>query len=158
MKIIKSFLNMLKEIKLLLFAIILIVILVDCSCKGLGYAHHGHSGCYLRINDSIYKTNNLSRDSILSILKSKNLIIKTGRLQSYDPPWDSLRYVISNIPCDTNKTEAYIEFNDKHSNMTTIKILYFISTPTEDDTVYLKKTEAFYKCFELILKENNITQ
>ncbi len=149
---------MLREIKLLLFVILSIIIFIDCSCKGFGYAPHGHSGCYSRINDSIYKTTNLCKDSILSILESKNLVIKTGRLQSYDPPWDSLRYVISNIPCDTGSVEAYIEFNDKKSHNATIRILWFNSTPTEDDSLYLKRTEVYYRCFELLLKENNITK
>lgn len=143
--------------KMPIVVILLISTIVYYSCKGFGYAPHGHSGCYRRITDSIYKTNNLCKDSILKILASKDLIIKSGRLQSYDPPWDSLRYIISNIPCDTDKIEAYIEFNDKDSKNATIKILYFESTPTEDDSLYVRKTEAFYKCFEQILKENNIT-
>lgn len=146
-----------KYIKLGVY-LVLMLSLANVSCRGFRPAPLGIHGIYSRINDSVYKTNNLCKDSILDILKSKNLIIKKEYLHKYDPPWDSLRYLISNIPCNLKYIEAYVEFHDKKSNNTTFRILWFNSTPTNDDKLYKKRTEAYYKCFELLLKENNIVK
>lgn len=139
------------------FYLVFILCLANISCREFRLAPLGIHGIYSHINDSIvYKTINLSKDSMLAVLKSNNLIVKNGRLHSYDPTWDSLSYLIKKIPCDSEHVEAYIEFQDKKSNNTTFRILWFNSTPTKNDSLYLRKTEAYYKCFEMLLKEKNI--
>lgn len=132
--------------------------LIGLSCRGFRQAPLGLHGIYSRNTDSLYKTNNLCKDSVLSILKKQNLIVKKEILHEYDQPWDSLRYLISNIPCGSEHIEAYIEFQDKKSTNTSFRILWFNSIPINDDSLYVEKTKRYYMCFEKILRNSRITR
>lgn len=136
----------------------LIIFLIGLSCRGFRQAPLGIHGIYSRNTDSLYKTNNLCKDSVLSILKRQDLVIKKELLHEYDQTWDSLRYLISNIPCGSEHIEAYIEFQDKKSTNTSFRILWFNSKPINDDSLYMEKTKYYYMCFEKILKNSRITR
>jgi hypothetical protein len=99
------------------------------------------------------------KDSLLKYLEKEGLIIKSGILNDYDPPWDSLRYLVGNIRCDTQIIEPYIEFNkEKHNGLTTFRILWINATPNEsyDTTLYQTLTKKYYDCFEKILKRYEV--
>ncbi|RYE55632.1 MAG: hypothetical protein EOP48_09795 [Sphingobacteriales bacterium] len=119
----------------------------------------GIHGLYsLRSYGRIYKTR-YSKDSLLGRLANDGLTIKSGRLHDYDPPWDSLRYLIDNVVCDTQKVEPYIEFRkEKERDSTTFRILWINATPNEsyDTTLYQNLTKKYYDCFETILKRNGV--
>lgn len=138
-------------------AIIVFLAVKLYCCKGImapapsGIHGHYSSATY----DPEYKTK-MSVDSFLTVLKKDGMIIKSGRLNDYDPPWDSLRYLIGNIPCDKQQIEAYIEFKDKRATNTTFKVMWFNAPPTKDDKIYQKLTESYYKCFESLLKSHNL--
>jgi hypothetical protein len=89
-----------------------------------------------------------SKDSLLILLEDGKMLVRSGRLNSYDPPWDSLRYLIGNIQCDTGRIEAYIEFLDKKEPQSTFRVLWFNATPTTDDKIYDRLTNTYYQCFE----------
>lgn len=116
----------------------------------------GVHGQYSLLEETTYKTNNLNKDSILKVLKLNDLTIKEGRLNKYDAPWDSLRYIIGNINCNTQIIEACIEFQDKNSINATFKVLWFNAVPTNDDSVYKMRVKEYSQCFEAILKKNNL--
>jgi hypothetical protein len=108
--------------------------------------------------DAIYKTN-LHKDTLLHELDKEGLVIKSGRLHDYDPPWDSLRYLIDNITCDTQRIEPYIEFRkDRANGLTTFKILWINATPnlSYDTAVYWTLTRKYYNCFDAILKRHKV--
>ena len=90
----------------------------------------------------------VSKDSLLKQLEAGKMLVKSGRLNSYDPPLDSLRYLIGNIRCDTGNVEAYIEFFDKKGPQSTFRVLWFNAAPTTDDKVYDRLTSSYYQCFE----------
>lgn len=136
---------------------ILVVIFLLFSCRGfMKPAPIGVHGQYSLLEETSYKTNNLSKDSILKILMLNDLSIKEGRLNKYDPPWDSLRYIIGNINCNAQLIEACVEFQDKNSITSTFKVLWFNAIPTNDDSVYKIRAKEYYQCFEAVLKKNNI--
>ncbi len=140
------------------FAIFFIVKLY--YCKGIkAPAPHGIHGEYaLTSNPPIYTTNGITKDAIIKVLVKENLVVKSGRLNDYDASWDSLRYLIGNIPCGEQKIEAYIEFKDKKAVNTTFQILWFNAEPTKDNNEYQKRTENYYKCFEALLNKNKLVK
>lgn len=119
----------------------------------------GIHGRFLAIDyNPLYKAK-YGKDSLLKCLEKDGLLIKSGRLNNYDPPWDSLRYLIGNIHCDTQIIEPYIEFNkEEHNGLTTFRILWINSSPNEsyDSTVYETLTHKYYHCFETILKRHEV--
>lgn len=147
-----------QNVKIIIGLAIAVFVIVKLSyCRGImAPAPLGIHGIFSSISyDPNYQTT-MSMDSILMLLEKKNITIKTGRLNDYDAPWDSLRYVLGNIPCDKQQIEAYIEFKDKRATNTTFKVLWFNAEPTKDDKEYRKRTEAYYECFEALLKTNNL--
>ena len=117
---------------------------------------HGHYS--LADYDPVYKTK-YDKDSLLKQLETDNLLIKSGRLNDYDPPWDSLRYLIGNVRCDTQNIEPYIEFRrEKQNGFTTFRILWINATPNEnyDTTLYQTMTREYYNCFEAILQRHDV--
>src|SRR5579875_3593798 len=110
----------------------------------------GIHGLYSLANyDPVYKTKH-DKDSLLKQLEIDGLIIKSGRLHDYDPPWACLRYLIDNLRCDTQNIEPYIEFRkEKQNNLTTFRILWINATPNEsyDTTVYQTMSKKYYNCF-----------
>jgi len=147
-----------RNIKIIIGLAIPVFVIVKLSCcRGINApAPLGIHGEYsLTSNVPIYKTNNINKDSVLKILSKENLNIKTGKFNDYGAPWDSLRYLIGNIPCDKQLIEAYIEFKDKRATNTTFKVLWFNATPTKDDKIYQKLTDSYYKCFESFLRKHN---
>ena len=108
--------------------------------------------------DLIYKTED-DKDMLLHDLENDGLQVKNGRLHDYDPPWDSLRYLIDNISCDTQKIEPYIEFHrGKQNGFTTFRILWINATPNEsyDTILYKNLTKKYYDCFEVILSRHGV--
>lgn len=108
--------------------------------------------------DPVYKTSN-EKDSLLQRLEKDGLEIKSGRLHDYDPPWDSLRYVIGNIPCGTEKIESYIEFSkEKQDSLTTFRVLWMNAAPNEsyDTALYNTMARKYYDCFETILSRHGV--
>ena len=106
--------------------------------------------------DPAYRTK-YEKDSLLKHLEKDGLIIKSGRLHNYDPPWDSLRYLVDNIRCDTQNIEPYIEFRrEKQNGFTKFKILWINATPNEsyDTTIYQTLAKRYYDCFEAILERH----
>ena len=138
-------------------AIITFIVVRLCCCKGImtpapsGIHGHFSAGTY----EPNYETT-ISVDSFLTILKHDKIIIESGRLNDYDPPWDSLRYILGNITCDKEKIEAYIEFKDKRASNTTLQVIWFNAVPTMDNEEYKKRAENYYQCFEALLKKNNL--
>jgi hypothetical protein len=122
-------------------------------------APEGIHGLYsLADYDPIYKTKD-DKDSLLKYLQMDGLIVKSGRLNDYDPPWDSLRYLVDNIRCDTQNIEPYIEFHkEKQNGFTTFRILWINSTLNEnfDSTLYRTLTKSYYNCFETILQRHGV--
>lgn len=117
---------------------------------------HGHYS--LPDYDPVYKTK-YDKDSLLKYLEKDGLQIKMGRLNDYDPPWDSLRYLIDNIRCDTQNIETYIEFRrEKQKGYITFRILWINATPNEsyDTTLYQKLTKKYFNCFETILQQHAV--
>ena len=136
------------------FAIVIIVILQLFSCTP---APHGIHGLYeLDSNKNIYQANNLCKDSFLNVLVKEHIAVKPDTSLKYGAPWDSLRYLLGNIPCDSQHIEAYVEFKDKRANNVTFRLLWFNATPTKDDKIYQKLAESFYKCFDSFLKGHNL--
>ncbi len=134
----------------------LILVGIYC-CTGIKTpAPLGIHGEYSSISYTPNYQTNMSKDSLLLILAKENVTIKSGRLNNYDPPWDSLRYVLGNITCDNQKIEAYIEFKDKRATNTTFQVFWFNATPTKDDKIHEKLTTNYYQCFEALLKKNNL--
>ena len=108
--------------------------------------------------DLVYKSVH-GKDTLLHDFEKDGLLVKSGRLNEYDPPWDSLRYLIDNIICDTQKIEPYIEFRkEKQNGFTTFRILWINATPNEsyDTTFYQNMTRQYYDCFEAILKRHGV--
>lgn len=106
----------------------------------------------------VYKTKH-DKDSLLNLLKVDGLVIKSGRLHDYDAPWDSLRYLIDNIRCDTQIIEPYIEFQrEKQNDFTTFKILWINATSNEsyDTILYQTMTKKYFNCFETILRRHDV--
>ena len=122
-------------------------------------APRGIHGLYsLAGYDPIYKSK-YDKDSLLKYLKTDSLLIKSGRLHDYDPPWDSLRYLIDNVHCDTQTIEPYIEFHrQKQNGFTVFRILWINATPIEsyDTTLYQTLTKKYYDCFEKILERHGV--
>lgn len=117
---------------------------------------HGHYS--LDQHNPVYKTKH-DKDSLLNMLRLEGLVIKSGRLHDYDPPWDSLRYLVDNIQCDTQKIEPYIEFQrEKQNDFTTFSILWINATPNEsyDTMLYQTMTKKYYNCFEAILRRHDV--
>lgn len=128
------------------------ILFIACSCnRFMKPAPEGEHGLYSKLNNPVYQSTN-SKDSLLLILKEKHLIIQEGRINKYDAPWDCFRYFISNINCDSQQIEAYIEFQDKKATNATFRVLWFKSVPTNDDSIYNKRTANYYQCFESLLK------
>jgi len=119
----------------------------------------GIHGLYSLVDyDPVFKTK-YEKDSLLEQLETDGLIIKSGRLHDYDPPWDSLRYLIDNVRCETQNIEAYIEFRrTKQDSFTTFRILWINAAPNEsyDTTLYETLTKKYYNCFETILKRHDV--
>ncbi len=119
----------------------------------------GIHGLFLSADyDPLYKTK-YDKDSLLKYLEKDGLQIKSGRLNDYDPPWDSLRYLVDNIRCDTQNIEPYIEFHkEKQNGFTTFRILWINATPNEsyDTTLYQTLTKKYYDCFETILQRHEV--
>ncbi len=136
---------------------IFIVVKLYC-CKGIkAPAPHGIHGEYsFTSNTPVYTANGITKDSILRALAKENLVIKTGRLNDYDAPWDSLRYLIGGIPCGGQRVEAYVEFKDKRVANTAFQVLWFNAKPTKDNNEYQERTENYYKCFESLLNKKNL--
>jgi hypothetical protein len=125
-------------------------------CRGImAPAPLGIHGHYSSTSDTPNYQVGIGIDSILMLFSKANITIKTGRLNDYDAPWDSLSYVLSDIPCDKQQIEAYIEFKDKTAN-TTFRVLWFNAAITKDDKLYQKLTESYYKCFESFLRGHNL--
>lgn len=124
-------------------------------------APRGIHGIYSSADrDSKYQTQ-LSKDVLLKKLEQDGYLIKGGKLHDYDPPWDSLSYLIDKIPCDTQKIEAYIEFKRANQNeLTNFRILWFNATPnlSEDTNVYNNLARRYYRCFEDILKSHMVSK
>ena len=146
------------------FFFVLIVIFVGLFIKYaprylaiMKTAPRGIHGLYsLADYDPLYKTN-YDKDTLLLELQKEGLLIKSGRLNDYDPPWDSLRYLIDNITCDTQKIEPYIEFRrEKQNGFTTFRILWINATPNENDDLYRTLTKKYYGCFETILRRHGV--
>jgi hypothetical protein len=134
----------------------LILVGVYC-CTGIKTpAPLGVHGEYSSISYNPNYQASMSKDSFLLMLSKENVEIKSGRLNNYDPPWDSLRYVLGNIICDNQEIEAYIEFKDKKATNRTFKVFWFNAAPTKDDKIYEKLTANYYNCFEALLKKNNL--
>lgn len=130
-------------------ALIGFVIYLLKDCKGfMAPAPAGIHGTYSSTSYNPTFKAPVSKDSLLQLLEAGQLQVKSGRLNSYDPPWDSLRYLIGNIRCDTGHIEAYIEFLDKKEAQSTFRILWFNAPPTTDDKVYDRLTSSYYQCFE----------
>lgn len=123
----------------------------------LAPAPSGVHGEYSLNSAKIYQTNK-SRDSVLFIFKKNGLVIKTGRLNYYDAPWDSLRYRIEKFSCGDDLIEAYIEFEKKKNSGSSFKVLWFNGPPTEDENNYSQRTQKYYKCFENFLQLNGIVK
>lgn len=141
------------KIKILLKLSILIVFLakIYCCTGIMAPAPNGTHGTYTVVNPHIYEINGLTKDSLLTAFAKRNLIINSGRLNNYDPPWDSLSYLISNIYCGREKIEAYIEFSKKSDTNRTLKLVHVNALPTKDDEEYENRVENYYKCFEDLL-------
>jgi hypothetical protein len=142
-----------KEIKILLKLSMSIVFVakIYCCTGIMAPAPNGIHGTYAVVNPPVYEINGLTKDSMLIAFAKGNLIINSGRLNNYDPPWDSLSYLISNIYCGREKIEAYIEFSNKSDTNTTLKLVHFNALPTKDNEEYKKRVENYYKCFEDLL-------
>jgi hypothetical protein len=119
------------------------------DCKGfMAPAPAGIHGTYSSASyNPTYKAT-VPKDSLLKLLEAGQLQVKSERLNSHDPPWDSLRYLIGNIRCDTGHVEEYVEFLDKKESQSTFRVLWFNATPTTDDKVYDRLTNTYYQCFE----------
>lgn len=119
----------------------------------------GIHGLYsLHENDRTYTTT-FDKDSLLKFLETDGFEIKSGRLNDYDPPWDSLRYLIDNIKCDALIIEPCIEFHKvKENGFTEFRILWIYAAPNEsnDTTLYHALTHKYYDCFESILKRHGV--
>jgi hypothetical protein len=96
------------------------------------------------------------KDSLLKAIAASQIIVRSGRLHSYDPPWDSLSYLLSNIPCDTGHVEAYIEFSNKKESQSTFRVLSFNASPIKDDEDYDRLTKHYYNCFETVLENYHV--
>jgi len=124
-------------------------------------APRGIHGIYSSANyDRVYKTK-LHKDSLLVDLEKEGLIIKSGRLHDYDAPWDSLRYLIDSVTCDTQRIEPYIEFfKEKQNGLTCFKIIWINAAPnlSYDTSVVPILTKKYYDCFEDILKRHEVTK
>lgn len=119
-------------------------------------APKGIHGEYALTNNSpIYQTN-LNKDSLLLKLTEEKLIVKPGQLDNYGAPWDSLRYLIDQIPCNQQKIEAYIEFFDSGRANTKFRVLWFNASTTTNNEVYEQLTRNYYECFEKLLKKYGI--
>lgn len=117
-----------------------------------------HGNYSLAEYDLTYKTE-YDKDSLLHNLEKDGLDIRSGRLHDYDPPWDSLRYLVGNIRCDTQQIESYIEFRkEKQDGFTTFRILGMSATPNEsyDTMLYRNLTKKYYDCFETILSRHGV--
>lgn len=118
----------------------------------------GIHGLYSSDYDPVYKTTD-DKDSLLHDLEREGILVKSGRLHDYDPPWDSLRYVIGNIRCDTQLIEPYIEFfRGKQEGFTSFRILWINAAPNKsyDTTLYNNLTKKYYDCFEAILSRHGV--
>ena len=119
----------------------------------------GIHGIYsLETSDRIYKSR-FQKDSLLHMLEKEGLIIKADRLNKYDPPWDSLRYLIGNVYCGNQSIEPYIEFKkDKEDGYTIFQVLWINAAPNAsyDTNVYKTLTIKYFRCLEEVLKRNNI--
>lgn len=138
-------------------AIAIFVVVKLYCCRGIkAPAPYGIHGEYSLVSTPTYTANGVEKDSLLKLLTKENLIVKNGRVNDYDPPWDSLRYLVANIPCDEEKIEAYIEFKDKRARNTTFQVLWFNAEPTRDNKEYEKRAEKYFKCFESLLRKNQL--
>ena len=103
-----------------------------------------------------YYLTNFNKDTLLKRLKLEGLIIKSGRINDYDPPWDSLRYLVDNIKCGNQKIKAYIEFGKvDHDSLTHFRILW-INGPantSKDTLIYNNIARKYYSCFGEIFKK-----
>ena len=118
---------------------------------------HGIYGRYGRESDfSTYQIKNVTKDEFLDVLIKNGIIVKGERLNDYDPPWDSLRYILDHIPCDKLPLEAYIEFADKKNVNTTFNVIWCKSEPTMNEKEYLKIEAQCYSCFESFLRKYNL--
>jgi len=141
-----------KSMKNIFYLAAIISLVSIYSCKFKSPAPAGIHGEYSLTPDSyVYQANGINKDSVLSIFKMNDLKVTGGKLNNYDAPWDSLRYLIGNIPCDTQNIEAYIEFTDKKALN-----IWFNATPTDDDEKYEKLAKGYYECFEALLKKSGI--
>lgn len=141
----------------LLLGVILFLVLVGCyfkkkSTQIMAPAPSGIHGTYSSNSPRNYELNK-SKDSVIAIFERNGLSIKTGKLNDYDAPWDSLRYGINKFPCDKDIIEAYIEFAKSGASF---KILWFNGSPTDDERIYNLRVEKYYYCFESFLKANNL--
>lgn len=153
----KYFVKILFHTSLLLVAAIILIKLIGC----LGIKSKAPKGIHgeftLESSTSEYIANGLTKDSVLEILMQENLRVKNGRLNDYDAPFDSLRYLIGEIRCGNNEQiEAYIEFKDKTSKNTSFKIIWFNANPTKNDSEYDLRTKEYYDCFETLMKRCKI--
>jgi hypothetical protein len=123
-------------------------------------APQGINGLYkLSGYQDLLYTTKLNKDTLLAGLEKDGLSIKRGKLNTYDAEWDSLRYLISNITCDTLRIEPYIEFQrDIKKDVLSFRILWINGTPnlSYDTTVYNSLAKKYYDCFEAILKRHEV--
>lgn len=129
------------------------------DCRGfIAPAPAGIHGNYS--SASFYSTYKalVSKDSLLKTLEASKIFVRSGRLNSYDPPWDSLSYILGNIPCDTGHVEAYIQFSDKNERQSTFHVLWFNASPTTNDEDYDWLTKRYYNCFDEIFQNFQVTK
>lgn len=134
----------------------LIASIYTCNFRRIkDHAPSGVHGLYSLNKERVFVTN-ISKDSVILLLATSGITINSGRLNEYDPPWDSLRYVFGNIICQGQNIKAYVEFSLKSIQPTTFKLIWIKSEPNINESEYNRITARYYECFEQILKENNI--
>ncbi len=154
--------TLLKVIKITLITTgiftLLLIIYLFCFVGFMKPAPRGIHGNYSLDSSQVYTLNEITKDSILKVFSKEKLLVKSGRLNNYDVPWDSLRYYVGNINCDNEIIEAFIDFEDKKAINTTMKILWYNAEPTEDDDEYQKRAERYCNCFDAFLKRKKLVK
>jgi hypothetical protein len=144
-------------------AIIAIVVLLSGFITYLSFnwrgfkspAPMGIHGTY-SLDSTTFFTTAQTKDSMLFHFQNRGWNIKPGRLNEYDPPWDSLRYLVGNIKCDTTNIEGYIEFTKEST--TRFFVLWINAPPSDDDAVYEKLSHKYFDCLEDQLESLEVTR
>jgi len=147
-----------KEFKIHLQMLFVILSILSFNICGCSRAPEGAQGFYnIGGRDSTScLLKNVTKDIFFSALRKEGLVVKSDRLHDYDPPWDSIHYVISDIYCDHQIIDAYIEYNDKQTVDKRLIILGFKAKPTYDNNLYFILVERYYHCFKSLLRKNNL--